>query len=193
MKIVQAIKKLNAIFKRALLNFRGRPFLCTADRNLCKRATSVAHLTNFSFEFVCEIFTEDASLLLLYHGAKKVKNDQKLKSRGSCLKIILSGNPRRAPRSGLSSCWAILNIINQLINPCPLRSTSASFSHNTSRRFVKIVVSALWPSNSDDTPYFDTLAVDVLRKRSSNGYQVRAHSEINFIPFPLMTRSSIVF
>ena len=27
-------------------------------------------------------FTEDASLLLLYHGAKKVKNDQKPKSRG---------------------------------------------------------------------------------------------------------------
>ena len=29
-----------------------------------------------------KIFTEDASLPLLYHGAKKVKNDQKLKSRG---------------------------------------------------------------------------------------------------------------
>ena len=35
-----------------------------------ERATSVAHLTNFSFEFFYEIFTEDASLLLLYHGAK---------------------------------------------------------------------------------------------------------------------------
>ena len=40
------------------------------------------HLTNFSFEFFYEIFTEDASLLLLYHGRKKVKNDQKLKSKG---------------------------------------------------------------------------------------------------------------
>ena len=29
-----------------------------------------------------EIFTEDASVGFLYHGAKKVKNDQKLKSRG---------------------------------------------------------------------------------------------------------------
>ena len=28
-----------------------------------------------------ETFTEDASLLILYHGAIKVKNDQKLKSR----------------------------------------------------------------------------------------------------------------
>ena len=27
---------------------------------LCKRATSVAHLTDFSFEFFYEIFTEDA-------------------------------------------------------------------------------------------------------------------------------------
>ena len=43
---------------------------------------SVAHLTNFSFEFFYKIFTEDASLLLLYDGAKKSKNDQKLKSRG---------------------------------------------------------------------------------------------------------------
>ena len=33
----------------------------------------MAHLTNFSFEFVYEIFTEDASLRLLYHGAKKSK------------------------------------------------------------------------------------------------------------------------
>ena len=48
----------------------------------------MAHLTNFSFEFFHQIFTEDASLLFLYHGAKKVKNDQKLKSRGSCLKLI---------------------------------------------------------------------------------------------------------
>ena len=33
----------------------------------------MAHLTNFSFEFSYEIFTEDASLLFLYHGAKKSK------------------------------------------------------------------------------------------------------------------------
>ena len=31
------------------------------------------HLTNFSFEFFYEIFTEDASQRLLYHGAKKSK------------------------------------------------------------------------------------------------------------------------
>ena len=33
----------------------------------------MAHLTNFSFEFFNEIFTEDASRRLLYHGAKKSK------------------------------------------------------------------------------------------------------------------------
>ena len=40
---------------------------------LCKRATSVAHLTNFSFAIFYEIFTEDASQSLLYHSAKKSK------------------------------------------------------------------------------------------------------------------------
>ena len=33
----------------------------------------MAHLTNFSFEFFYKIFTEDASLPVLYHGAKKSK------------------------------------------------------------------------------------------------------------------------
>ena len=55
-------------------------------------------LTNFSLEFFHEIFTEDASLLLLYHGAKKVKHDQKLKSRGSCLKTLFSAHLMIMPR-----------------------------------------------------------------------------------------------
>ena len=33
----------------------------------------MAYLTNFSFEVFYKIFTEDASLPLLYHGAKKSK------------------------------------------------------------------------------------------------------------------------
>ena len=33
----------------------------------------MAHLTNFSFELFYEIFTVDASQLLLYHGSKKSK------------------------------------------------------------------------------------------------------------------------
>ena len=51
MEIVQAVKKLNSILQ-APLNFRRRPFcvqLC--KETLYKWATSVAHLTNFSFEF----------------------------------------------------------------------------------------------------------------------------------------------
>ena len=47
----------------------------------------MAHLTNFSFEFVYEIFTEDASLCLLYHSAKKSKMTKNSNQVGSCLKI----------------------------------------------------------------------------------------------------------
>ena len=42
----------------------------------------MAHLTNFSFEFLYEIFTEDASQLLLYHGAKKSKMTKNPNQRG---------------------------------------------------------------------------------------------------------------
>ena len=50
-----------------------------------KRATSVAHFTNFSFQFFL-VFTQDASQRFLYHCAlspyrKKVKNDQKSNQR----------------------------------------------------------------------------------------------------------------
>ena len=48
----------------------------------------MAHLTNFSFEFFYEIFTEDASSSILW--CKNVKNDQKLKSRGPALMLRAS-------------------------------------------------------------------------------------------------------
>ena len=47
----------------------------------------MAHLTNFSFEFLYEIFTEDASLPFLYHGAKKSKMTKNSNQGGSCLNI----------------------------------------------------------------------------------------------------------
>ena len=54
----------------------------------------MAHLNNFSFECFYNILTEDASSPFLYHGAKKVKNDQKLKSRGgpalSALPVVVT-------------------------------------------------------------------------------------------------------
>ena len=72
-EIVQAVKKLNSI-SRERLNFGdGRFCVQLCIETLCKRAPSVAHLTNFSFEFCYTIFTEDASLPFLYHGAKKSK------------------------------------------------------------------------------------------------------------------------
>ena len=51
----------------------GRFCVQLCVETLCKRATSVANLTNFSFELFCEISTEDASLLHRYHGAKSQK------------------------------------------------------------------------------------------------------------------------
>ena len=50
------------------------------------RETSVEHLTTFSFEFFYEIFTEDASQLLLYHGAKKSKLTKNPNQGGPALK-----------------------------------------------------------------------------------------------------------
>ena len=45
----------------------------------------MANLTNFSFEFFYEIFTEDASLRFLYHGAKKSKMTKNSIQGGSYL------------------------------------------------------------------------------------------------------------
>ena len=44
-------------------------------------------MTNFPFEFFYKIFTEDASLLFLYHGAKKSKMTKNSNQGGSCLKV----------------------------------------------------------------------------------------------------------
>ena len=81
-------KKLNSI-SRARLNFQRRPVcvqLCI--ETICKRATSVAHLTNFSFDFFLWNFHRRCLSTSSIPWCKKVKNDQKLKSRGgggSCL------------------------------------------------------------------------------------------------------------
>ena len=52
------------------------------------KATLVAHLTNFSFEFFYEIFPEDASPLLLYHGAKKSKITKNSNQGGGVLRRV---------------------------------------------------------------------------------------------------------
>ena len=51
----------------------------------------MAHLTNFSFEFFYEIFTEDAPLLFLYHGAKKSKMTKNSNQGGVLPKGITIG------------------------------------------------------------------------------------------------------
>ena len=50
-----------------------------------RRATWVEHLTDFSFDFYA-IFTQDASLLFLYHGAKKSRMTKKSNHGGPALK-----------------------------------------------------------------------------------------------------------
>ena len=70
MEILQAVKNLNLI-SRARLNFRRQSILCTiiCIEILYKRATLLAHLSDFSVEFF-PVFTEDASLILLYQMQK---------------------------------------------------------------------------------------------------------------------------
>ena len=77
------------VISRARLNFRRRPILCTTlYRTLCKRTTSVAHLTNFSFEFIYAILTEDTSLHCLHHGAIKSKMTKNSNQGGPALKQL---------------------------------------------------------------------------------------------------------
>ena len=109
---------LNSI-SREWLNFWRRSILCTTlYRNPMQASNSVAHLTNFSFEFFYKIFTEDASLRLLYHGAKRSKMTKNSNQRGggggSCLKagpleanLVIFGRRRRALIFLFESSWKI--------------------------------------------------------------------------------------
>ena len=70
----------------------------------------MAHLTNFSFEFFYEIFTEDVSLLLLYHGAKKskmTKNSNQGGGGGPALNLL--------SRPGLEKSGRLVAICDQKI------------------------------------------------------------------------------
>ena len=61
--------------------------LCTTlKRNLLQASNFGGTFDQLSFDFFYEIFTEDASLLLLYHGAKKSKMTKNSNQGGSCLK-----------------------------------------------------------------------------------------------------------
>ena len=71
--IVQAVKKLNSISREGF-NFRRRPILCTT---LYRNLTQASNFGGtFDQHFLCifnAIFTEDASVLFLYHCAEKSK------------------------------------------------------------------------------------------------------------------------
>ena len=87
MEIVQAVKKLNSI-SRERLNFRRRPILCTTLYRNPMQASNFGgtfdHST-FPLSFLWN-FHRRCVYTLPLPWCKNVKNDQKLKSRGSCLK-----------------------------------------------------------------------------------------------------------
>ena len=68
-------------------------------------------MTTFSFEFVYEIFTDDASLSILYHGAKKSKMTKNPNQGGPALiPLILSekltsstADDESSPRKGIAA------------------------------------------------------------------------------------------
>ena len=85
MEIVQAVKKLNSI-SRERLNFRRRPILCTTlYRNPMQARNFGGTFDQLFLRIFYQIFTEDASLLCLYHGAKKSKMTKNSNKGGSCL------------------------------------------------------------------------------------------------------------
>ena len=109
MKIVQEVKELNLISQARLTFGDGRFCVQLCIETLSKRATSVAHLTNISFELFYETFTEDVSLLLLYHGAKTSKMTKNSNQGGPALKCTV-----KLPVMKISSLWnaKIVNLQN---------------------------------------------------------------------------------
>ena len=86
MEILQAVKKLNSI-SRAQLNFRRRPILCTTLYRNPIQASNFGGTFDqlFLWIFFCAFHRRCLSTFSI-PWCKKVKNDQHLKSMGSCLK-----------------------------------------------------------------------------------------------------------
>ena len=82
MEIVQAVKKLNSI-SREPLNFRRRPILCTTLYRNPMQATNFGGTFDQLFlRIVLSNFHRRCLSTCSIPWCKKVKNDQKLKSRG---------------------------------------------------------------------------------------------------------------
>ena len=90
MEIVQAVKKLNSI-SRERLNFRRRPILCST---LYRNPMQVSNFGGTFDQLFLRLFLSNFHRRCLSTSSipwcKKVKNDQKLKSRGSCLNAFVS-------------------------------------------------------------------------------------------------------
>ena len=86
-KIVQAVKKLNSI-SRERLNFRRRPILCTTlYRNLRQASNFGGTFDQLFLGIFSWNFHRRCLSTFSIPWCKKVKNDQKLKSRGPALSI----------------------------------------------------------------------------------------------------------
>ena len=85
MEIVQAVKKLNSI-SRERLNFRRRPILCTTLYRNPMQASNFGGTFDqlFLWIFLWNFYRRCLSISSI-PWCKKVKNDQKLKSRGPTL------------------------------------------------------------------------------------------------------------
>ena len=109
MEIVQAVKKLNSI-SRERLNFRRRPILCTTlYRNPMQASNFGGTFDQLFLRIFYKIFTEDASLSRLYHGAKKSKMTKNSNQGGGpALRKIESAGKENAGKGLASMVFANL-------------------------------------------------------------------------------------
>ena len=104
MEIVGAVKKLNSI-SRERLNFLRRPILCSAlYRNLMQTSNFGGTFDQLYLRIFYKTFTEDASLPLLYHGAKKSKMTKNSNQGGGSSPSTLPLSGTLFPISVRSSC-----------------------------------------------------------------------------------------
>ena len=103
MEIVQAVKKLNSI-SRERLNFRRRPIVCTT---LYRNPMQACNFGGTFDQLFLRIFLSHFHRRCLSTSSipwcKKSKNDQKLKSRGSCPLSQPGGGAHCAPPRYTSS------------------------------------------------------------------------------------------
>ena len=149
---------LNSI-SRERLNFRRRPILCTT---LCrKRATSVAHSTNFSFEFFMQ-FSHKMPLYFFYTMVQKSKKWPKTQIKGSCLKLHTESS--HGIRALTQSSPKLRNCLSKSLYFC-LSSTKMAITQVIGKTFANGSFSCI-PDNvrnsASQKAYFETNCVRAL-------------------------------